>query len=315
MLSFAARLRRLRLAEAPDVVVGSSPHLLAAAGAAGLAKRAGAAFVLELRDIWPQSLIDLGSYSPAHPAMRAMRFIERRLYRDARVVVALMPRAAEHVATAGGDPGRVRWVPNAADPDAVPPGPPREGKPFTLLYAGAHGLANDLGTLLEAAALLQAGGAAVRVRLVGDGPLKAALQGQAEARALRNVEFRPAVARKELAAELHDADAFVLPLKDAPVFRHGISPNKLFDYLLAARPVIAAVPGGAPPVLDSGAGLAVPPGDPASLAEAVRRLAGLPAAERRRMGELGRRLVLESYSAASVADRFEAALREALAAR
>jgi hypothetical protein len=128
MIGFGAQLVRWARkvgVPAPGVILGSSPHLLAPLAASHIASRLRVPFVLEVRDVWPASLVELGGPSANHPAVRALRVIERHLYRRADRIVSLLPGAAVHIAERGGDASRVRWVPNGADCSrpitAIPP--------------------------------------------------------------------------------------------------------------------------------------------------------------------------------------------------
>ncbi len=142
----------------PDVVIGSSPHPFAALAAERLATRFRVPFVLEVRDLWPQTLIDLGGFSPRHPFILLLESIERYLYRKASRIITLLPGAGEHIREKGGDLSRVVWIPNGIDLELSPsPQPPRLNQVFTIMYAGAHGLANGLDLVLDVAALLEEG--------------------------------------------------------------------------------------------------------------------------------------------------------------
>lgn len=315
-----AVLRRTRglLRTRPDVVVGSSPHLFGALAAYRLARRMGVPFVLEVRDIWPESLVLLAGASPRHPLVLLFGWIERFLYRRADAIVTLLPTAADHIVRLGGERGRITWVPNGIDVGLFPPGdPPRSGGgTFTVMYAGTHGQANALGSLLDAAEILLREGWGDRIlfRFVGDGPEKARLAESAARRGLRNVSFDPPVAKERVNQVLREADVLIASLRDLDLYRHGFSLNKLFDYLAAERPVVlgAASPN---PVTEAGAGLSVPPEDARAMADAVRALYAAPEAERRAMSVRGRRFVEENHDFAGLAARLESALLAALGRR
>lgn len=319
MLAFAARVWRgkgLYARPRPDVILGSTPTLFAAEAAAHLARRFRVPFVLEVRDLWPDSLIDIGNFSPRHPVIRALRLLERRLYRSADHIISLLPGAVSYIEAVRGREGSVTWIPNGVDTGRIPPPPTGNGlgDRFTVTYAGAHGVANGLETVLDAAQLLaREGESRILFRLIGDGPEKARLVRRASDQGLTNVEFMEPVPKAEIFRWLWASDACLMPLKPSPVFRWGVSPNKLFDYMAASRPVIFAVDTLHDPVSRSGGGVTIPPGDPVALANAVRRLAALSPAERQLMGERGRTYVAEYHDFAVLGGRLEKVLASLVA--
>jgi glycosyltransferase involved in cell wall biosynthesis len=173
---------------------------------------------------------------------------------------------------------------------------------FIIVYAGSHGLANALDSLLQAARLLA--DEPVTFLMVGQGPEKAALQHVASQAGLSHVVFLPPVRKNAVPALLAAADALILCWRCIPIYRFGVSPNKLIDYMMAGRPVIHAIDAGNDMVAESGCGISVPPEDPQALAGAVRRLMQTPADERARMGENGRSYVLAHHDYRVLARRF-----------
>ena len=318
MAVFAGRIWRVGKAagfERPDVIIGSSPHLFAALAAQRLAARFRVPFVLEVRDLWPQSLVDLANVSARHPVVRGLEKMERYLYRRAARIISLLPGAVDHMVEKGADRERVVWIPNGINTDLVPPPePPANDGVFTVMYAGAHGLANALDYVLDAAAVLQQEDLDRRIliRFIGDGPEKSRLQEVAAQRELTNVRFDGPVPRNRVYDLLREADAFVMPLKHSPVFRWGVSPNKLFDYLATARPVIFSVNSPINPVAEAQAGLTVPPENPLALAEAIKELLYMSPEKRWEMGLRGREYVERYHSFARLADKLEKTLKDAM---
>lgn len=318
MLCFGLRIRtwakRFEL-ERPDVVIGSSPHLFAASAAQELATRYRVPFVLEIRDLWPETLIELGNFSPRNPGILALERIERRLYRSAHHIICLFPGGSEHICEKGGARDKITWIPNGIDLKAVStPCPPRENSSkFTVMYAGAHGLANGLDSILDAAAILQEQGLSdtVLFRLIGDGPDKDRLVQRTCDEGLHTVRFEPYVPKSEIYPLLQEADALAITLKDAVLFkRFGVSPNKLYDYLASARPVLFGIDSFNNPVAESGGGITVPPEDPNAIAQAIIRLIELPPQKRWEMGLKGRQYVENYNDYAKLTDSIEMVLRD-----
>jgi glycosyltransferase involved in cell wall biosynthesis len=179
-----------------------------------------------------------------------------------------------------------------------------------LVYAGAHGPANGLDVVLDAAALLRDKDAGVEFLLIGDGPAKAGLVGRAKQLGLTNVTFREAVPKWRMPEVLASCDAGLMVLKDLPLFAFGVSPNKLFDYWGAGLPVICNVPGEvAGWVRDANGGLQTMDATPAALAQAVRTFMTLGPERRAALGMAGREWVRREHDRPVLAERFDAAVR------
>lgn len=296
-----------------DLVWGTSPPIFQGVTAWLLARLKGVPFLFEIRDLWPAFAIAVGVLR--NPVLvRLSLWLERFLYRRADRVMVNSPGFIDHVTARGA-----RWVelvPNGAEPQMFDPqadgGAFRaqhrmEGK-FVILYAGAHGMSNDLSMLLQAADRLR-GEPEILFTLVGDGKEKARLQEQAEALKLTNILFLPPVAKVAMCDVLAGSDACVAILKPLDLYKTTY-PNKVFDYMAAGRPVILAIDGVIREVVDrAGCGIAVPPGDSAALAEAVRSLAG-DRQHARAMGQAGRIYVEKHFSRRKTAERLALLLEE-----
>jgi glycosyltransferase involved in cell wall biosynthesis len=300
--------------ERPDIIIGSSPHLFAASAAEKIARRYNVPFVLEIRDLWPETLIELGNLSPRNPGIRVLEQIERRLYRSADHIICLLPGGVEHICEKGGQKNKITWIPNGIDMKSIPtPFLRKNNAKFVVVYAGAHGLANGLDSILDTAAILKKQGWSERIlfRFIGDGPYKARLVQRAYEEGLNMIQFEPYVPRSEVYFLLQEADAFIITLKGASLFgRYGVSPNKLFDYLASARPVIFAIDALNNSVAESGGGITVPPEDPDSMAKAIIKLANMSSQERWEMGLKGRHYAENNHDYARLTDRIEAILHD-----
>lgn len=303
-------LAELRLPR-PDVVVASSPSLPAAAAAAGVARARRSRFLLEVRDLWPDSAVAMGLV--ANPrVIGAARRMEHYCYRRADRIVALTEGIRDGVVQSGVVPaGRVRLITNGIDLDVVPDPARRDevaalplaDDAFIAMFVGAHGTYSSLDTVLGAADLLR-DDPRIQVVLVGGGDRKPALVEQASAMGLPNVTFVDPVPKRQVPAYLARADLCILPYQDRELFA-GALPNKVFDYLGAARPILASAPVGELTRLVDTAhcGWNVPPEDPVAMADAIRRAAADPVDSRAR-GEAGREYALEHYDRAALAQRF-----------
>jgi glycosyltransferase involved in cell wall biosynthesis len=222
-------------------------------------------------------------------------------------------------------------VPNGVDPDewsedadppaqsALPAGhasavaEARARGDLLVAYTGAHGIANDLDALIDAATLMRE--EPVTWLLVGDGPEKPRLERLAAGRGLDRFRFLDPVPKTAIPALLRGMDVLYLGLRPESVFRFGISPNKLMDYMMAGRPIVSAIAAGNDPVSEAGCGITVPPGRPEATAAAVRQLAATAPGERDAMGMRGLHYVRARHAYPVLATQFLDALEAACAGR
>ncbi|MFC3626417.1 glycosyltransferase family 4 protein [Vogesella amnigena] len=307
----------------PDVVIASSTYPLDTIPAAFIAGKTGAKLVYEVHDLWPLTPVEVGGMSPKHPFIRLLQWAEDFGYRKADSVVSMLPCAKDYMLAHGMAPEKYVVIPNGVDvgewQGASEPLPAehrmrlaelKADKRFIVGYAGGHGLANALDFLLQAASQLQQDAAQnLHIVLVGDGPDKAELVSQAQALGLINVTFLPSIPKRAVPAFLAECDALYIGWRKLPIYRFGINPNKLFDYMMAGKPVVHSVEAGNDMVAEAGAGISVGAEDPAAIADALRRMAALTANERGRMGAAGKAYVLAKHDYAVLAKRFLQAMR------
>lgn len=310
MLDFTRKLRKLRHAKRPDVIVGSSVHLFAVFGAYRLAKRFDVPFVMEVRDIWPQTLVDMGVHR-WHPFVLLLGWMEAFLYRKAVQIVTLLPRADEHIRSFGIPSDKISWISNGVDLsrfETVQPSNRLDSKVFNILYTGAMGKANNLETLIDACAMLPR--SKIAITLVGTGALKEALKTRAED--LKEIRFIEPVSKETVTAMLLEADVLFVGLKDLPLYRYGMSMNKVFDYMAAAKPIVFAAKVPENPVERSGCGIVVSPDDRDAIANAVRTLYNCTEQARLKMGALGKDYVRQHFGMDVIARTFESVLIKAI---
>lgn len=312
MAVFALRILKpgaLKGVPRPDVIVGSTVHPAAAFAARMLARRYRTPFVFEIRDVWPEALIHLDQLSESSMVARGMRRVMHSLVRTADLVVSPLPRIADYVTSIS--PGRpTLWVANGTEGDipttSTGERPARDGSTFTLMYLGSLGAAMDVETIVRAASLLSRtlDGRKVVLRVVGDGARRAHLMEFADEHAADvEVRFEDRVPRTSVLAKAAEADCLVHAMHDHAVYQYGISPNKIFDYLLAARPVAFAADAPMNPVEEAKAGRVVPPERPSDLAAALAEIADLTPEERDEMGRRGREHVLANYTYSALAEK------------
>ena len=297
-----------------DLVWGTTPPIFQAATAWLLARLKGVPFLLEVRDLWPAFAVELGVLR--NPLLiRTSEWLERFLYKRADQLVLNSPGFVEHVQGRGGR--QIAVVPNGADAAMFTPAADgaefreRHGLPpsaFLMLYAGAHGLSNDLGIVLQAADLLREN-KDIAIALLGDGKDKPALQAQAASLKLEQIYFLPPLAKMQMPQALAAADACLAMLKPVKLYA-TVYPNKVFDYMAAGRPVLLAIDGVIRNVVEqAGAGHFVPPGDAQALAQAILAMAD-NRAEARKMGRAGRLYLEKHFDRALLAERMLGIMQE-----
>jgi glycosyltransferase involved in cell wall biosynthesis len=327
MASFVAQLWRTanRIAEEfrPDIVVASSTYPMDIWPARRIATKGGARLVFEVHDLWPLSPIELGGMSKWHPFIQLVQWAEDYAYRHSDVVISMLPKAAEYMTSRGMRPSAFHYVPNGVErTEWVDPAPlpgqiddslrriRHRGLPI-VAYAGAHGLANALDVLLDAAKLLEG---IAEIVLVGDGPERDHLARRVANEALQNVTMFPSIPKRAIPAFLAAIDIAYLGLQSQPLFRFGISPNKLMDYMMAAKPIVMAIDAGNDPVGEAKCGITVPPGNPSAIRDAVAELAVKTKELRDELGLNGRKFVIERHSYEVLARQFLDACRTTSAA-
>jgi len=331
MLSFAAAFLviQARLGR-PDVVIGSTVHPFAAFGAWLAAKLRRARFVFEIRDLWPQTLVDLGAMQPGSPGERLLRGLEAFLVRRSSVVITLLPGMRDYLVERGLPSSHVVYIPNGVDlttfdartvaaaPEAVERSLAeiqrlKDDGRFVLGYVGTFGRVNRVDVVIRAAAIAEEQEpGCVGVILVGDGPERRDLERLAAA--VPVVGFGPPVPKLYVPAILRAVDATVVHATATPVYRYGISFNKLFEYMAAERPVVFACESAYDPVAATGAGVTVPPDDPERLARAFVELAGASPEARSAMGAAGRGYVAREHNIEHLGETFAAVVEGRLAA-
>jgi glycosyltransferase involved in cell wall biosynthesis len=326
MLSFLAVFLVVQTRDrAPDVVIGSTVHPFAAFGGWLAARLRGSRFVFEIRDLWPQTLVDLGAMRQGSPGERLLRTLEAFLVRRASAVVALLPGLRDYLLEQGLPADHVVYIPNGADLASFAAPAKAEGGPgavadaireiarlkadgrFVLGYLGAFGRVNRVDLIVEAAMEAERRDPGrIGVVLVGDGPERPDLERLATGS--RAVSVVHAVPKLFVPTILRALDATVVHTTYTPVYRYGISFNKLFEYMAAERPVIFACDSAYDPVRQTGAGISIKPDDPALMASAFLDLAGTAPEARAAMGAAVRQHVAREHDFAKLGETLESVI-------
>jgi glycosyltransferase involved in cell wall biosynthesis len=323
MLSFMRQLwgdaKALADGFKPDVVIASSTYPMDIWPAQRIARLAGARLVYEVHDLWPLSPMELGGMSRWHPFIMWVQWAEDHAYKHADRVVSMLPKTLDYMVSRGLAPEKWAYVPNGVDlaewqsPADLPADVQStllqlkaRGLPI-VAYAGTHGLANALDVLLDAAAQLNG---QAEVLLVGTGPERDRLLQRVTQEGLDNVTMLPSVPKASIPKLLAQIDIAYIGWHPNPLYRFGISPNKLMDYMMAGKPVVHSVSAGNDPVQEAGCGLTVPPADAAAVAKAVRQLADLDAHARLALEGKGKQFVMNHRTYPTLARQFFQMLAE-----
>lgn len=309
-LRFALRGMLIALRENYDVLFATSTPLTAAIpGIAMKLLGRGKPFIFEVRDLWPELPRALGMKNPI--LLGGMSTLEWLAYRCADACVGLAPGIVEGIKRRAPRARIVELIPNGCDLELFHPGkrtqldlPGINPGDFVAGFTGAHGLANGLDAVLDAAVELKRRGRTdIKLVLIGDGKCKDALVARAGCEGLDNVLFFPPVKKTEIARITASFDCGLQILADVPAFYYGTSPNKFFDYISAGIPILTNYPGWlADMVTERDCGVAVEPRQPAALADQLCQLADDPEA-RAAAGRRARTLAEERFARRMLAGR------------
>ncbi len=313
-MASAATIGRARMPRA-DVVIATTPQLLCAVAGYGMARTSRTPFVLEVRDLWPESLLAVDAMGE-NAVVRGLRRVAAHLYEHADRVVTVGEGYRRKIHELYGLPlDRMDVIPNGIDTSLFVPGPRDNevrrqhgwGDKFVILYLGTHGMAHALDKVLEVARTMQSEPDKHFV-FVGEGAEKERLRRLATAWRLPNVEFIDQQPKSRVPLYYAACDLGLVTLRDTPLFQE-VLPSKIFEYLGMERPIVLAVGGEARSLVESaGAGRYVPPEDVGAMTDVIRTLSS-DRAELADMGRRGRSHVLEHYDRSVLARRYLEVLR------
>ncbi len=318
MLSFTAKLwmNALRLSKLyhPDVVIASSTYTIDNYSALKIARISKAKYFYEIHDLWPLSPMELGGMSAKHPFIILMQYGENYAYRWADKVISMLPNTQEHTREHGLDLKKWRYIPNGIcleeweqsylpDNDLKKKINGFKAKGSKLIaYTGTLGLANALNNLVDAADLLKEYN--YEFLIFGIGPEEENLKNEITKRELRNIHMMGSVPKSSIPGLLTSMDLLYIGLQRQSLFRFGISPNKLIDYMMAAKPIIQAIDAGNDMVAEANCGLSVEPENPQMLANAIRDLMGREVEDLLVLGNNGREFALKNHTYKELAQQF-----------
>ena len=295
--------------EKPDSILVSSLPLHPIVSGKYLSNKYKAKLIFEVRDIWPLSAIELGGYSPKNPFIKHLQWLEDFAYKKADAVVTVLANAYEHMKTRGLEESKFNYIPNGVSIDEMNQIEELDEKTikqipkdkFIVGYAGTFGIANALDSFVEAAKISK-NDENIAFVLVGDGKEKEKLLKLSKD--CSNIYFVDAVKKNQVQSVLKYFDVCYIGLKKDPLFKYGVSPNKLFDYMYSGKPILYAIDSGDfKPISDIKAGFNIDSENPQAILEGVLKLYYMPKEEREEMGDNAKKYVIENHDYKYLAEK------------
>lgn len=311
MVTFGLKFRFIDLVvnhghEKPDVIIISAAHPFHLLGGIHWAQKYKAKLIFEVRDIWPLSLNQLLGMSFYHPFSLLLSWFEKKAYKSVDQVVSLLPNAERHMQPRGLKSSKFNYIPNGILIDENNDTRPsshrayinslREKEDFIFMYTGAHGIPNAMEPLIMAAKIiLDQGINRIKFVLVGDGVCKPNLIQYAKDHKISNVHFLEPIPRNEIPDTLTLSDMVFIGGRNIPLYEFGVSPNKMFEYMLAAKPILMTVKSPNNPLELANSGVCLGSNDPKIIAKEIIKYSCLSSKELEIIGNKGKKYVLKHH--------------------
>ncbi len=320
MFSFVSKLKRgaKRIVKEfqPDVVITSSTYPLDCDAGIKIAKLAKCRYVHEVHDIWPLTLTEIGGMGKHNPFVMILAKAEKKAYKKADAIVCLLPYTNAHIKELGFDfDYKYYTIPNGICLDDWKESSPlpeehqklfdalHKEKKFVVEYVGGHALSNCLDVLVNAAIKTKEDKSIAYV-LIGTGVEKEKLMNMAKENELDNIHFLAPINKRCVPNALKEADALFITAMDSPLYRYGISMNKIYDYMMSEKPIVYGINAPNDDVMDAKCGLKFTPSDVESLVQTINQLKSLNEKERKEMGQRGKAWVLANAEYSVLAKKF-----------
>lgn len=321
---YKSMIKKYKEFGSPDIVIGSSVHLFACMAGLRISKNTGAQFISEIRDLWPQTLIDMGKMPHNHPLAIYFRMLERIIYKKSDKIITLLPEAKEYIKKFKIPVDKIYYIPNGVNimeydvhlkECQLPINDSlikilNEKDNFCCMYTGSHGIANNLDVIIQAAEIVQGKTEKIKFIFIGEGTEKQRLKNYCESHDLKNVIFHEIISKKYVPYLLSCGNVNLVALKDLNLYRYGISFNKIFDYMYSGKPTIVS---GKPInniVDESKAGITVDAENPTALAEAIIDIYNMNEKQRQKMGINGKSYIVENHNITKLVDKLEGLFRK-----
>ncbi len=300
----------------PDVVISSSTYPLDTYPAQRIARIANAKYVHEAHDLWPLTLIELAGWNKNNVFIKLLAAAEKAAFSKSGAIVGVTAAEADYMLQHGMQSReKFTHIPNGVVvEDWESPEPvdaehenqfwrlKEQGK-FIICYLGGHALSNALDVFLDAAKKLKDDERFAFV-MIGNGAEKPRLQKRAKEEQINNLVFLPPVGKKQVPSILKMADALYVGAEPCSLYRFGVSLNKVYDYMMAGKPIIYGVEAANNDVAEAGCGITIKPGQSRNIEEAALSLWEMNVEEREKMGNRGRAWVIKNCDYANLAKKF-----------
>jgi glycosyltransferase involved in cell wall biosynthesis len=300
----------------PDIIIGSSGGLFNGLTAYILSKRYNSKFIFEIRDIWPETWVEMRAVSRKSPIYLIFRLLEIFLYKKSNKIIALLPGMYKHLQKSKIKEDKIEWISNGVDlkkfdynaKNISSPIKLEENK-FNILYTGAIGRANVLCNLVKVAKKLKENNNEnILMNIVGNGPLKEELK--KNSKNIKNIIFKGSVNKSEIPNLLSNADVLIVIMKKGDLYKYGISLNKSFEYLASELPIVFSGNVMNDFVKDSKCGISVDAEDIDAIYNAIIKLYNMSKEERNQLGENGRKYVEENFDIPILAGKLDKLIQE-----
>ncbi len=297
----------------PDIIIASSTYPYDVKSAKNIANFGENTKVCyEIHDIWPLSLIEIYKISSKNPYMRSLQKAENFAYKTADLIVSILPDVNRHIEELGFYSTNYVHIPNGiiVDVKSNLPAPDfisdeikqqKENGKFILMYLGGFSQANALDDLFESAKHMPE---EVQIMMVGDGPLKQSYQEKIELNSIKNISLMPSVLKTQVNSTLRLADALYIGAKRTKLYQYGVGMNKIFDYMLAKRPILYGIEASNNMIEDATCGITIEPESANAIIEGAKQLLSLSETSLNTMGQNGYEYVLEHHDYEKLAKRF-----------
>ena len=282
--------------EKPDLIYASSPHLFAALGALIQAKRNKCKFILEVRDLWPETFVQIGAIKRNGIIHKFFLILEKYLYKNADKIVNLDP-FFDYMINLGISREKMIFLSNGVDLEEFDRKQNLEidldKNKFNITYTGAIGIANNLDPIIDLAKLVSDEN--IMFNIVGYGPLKKFLVERVENEKLKNIKFFDPIEKSKVPEVLRESDVLILSVLPIDLYQYGASFNKLFEYWASSKPILFF--GNVKPdyIKESNSGISVTTNSIDDLKSACLNLYNISEVDRLELGKNGRKYVEDNF--------------------